>query len=296
MSHLRLFTNEFAQLRQSYKTPRYPVVLCHGLLGWDRVRLLPVSAPVDIGISYWHGIKEALAQRGVTVISGNVAPVGSIEVRAQMLEHVILRRAKSMGLLDPISTSGTQTLPVNLLGHSMGGLDARYLTSVLKPKAIRVKSIVSVVTPHRGSPFADLCFEKLPHRTVGQMRRLLKLFGLHDSRGFDELTTYNMKEKFNPYVPDLEGVKYMSFGARFKPTWMSPFRTSWEYINSIEGDNDGLVSIQSAQWGEYIGTLEHCDHLDVVNLPGLKRYFIPPSFNAVALYLHITNDLAEHGL
>lgn len=35
-------------------------------------------------------------------------------------------------------------------------------------------------------------------------------------------------------------------------------------ISEKEGDNDGLVSVTSAKWGEYLGTLENVNHLDLV--------------------------------
>lgn len=44
---------------------------------------------------------------------------------------------------------------VNLIGHSMGGLDARYLITHLQPEAFTVKTLTTIATPHRGSAFAD---------------------------------------------------------------------------------------------------------------------------------------------
>ena len=44
--------------------------------------------------------------------------------------------------------------PVNLIAHSMGGLDARYLISRLG-MADQVRSLTTISTPHRGSFMAD---------------------------------------------------------------------------------------------------------------------------------------------
>lgn len=52
--------------------------------------------------------------------------------------------------------------PIHIVGHSTGGLDARLLTSPgvdlgeeVESYAARVRSVISICTPHRGSPLAD---------------------------------------------------------------------------------------------------------------------------------------------
>ena len=72
--------------------PKHPVVLAHGLLGFDELRLAGAYLP---GIQYWRGIREAMIARGITVINATVAPSGSIEERAEDLEASI--RAKAAG-------------------------------------------------------------------------------------------------------------------------------------------------------------------------------------------------------
>lgn len=37
-----------------------------------------------------------------------------------------------------------------------------------------------------------------------------------------------------------------------------------------EGGNDGLVSVASARWGEFLGVLEECDHWDMRGARGLS--------------------------
>jgi triacylglycerol lipase len=81
---------------------------------------------------------------------------------------------------------------------------------------------------------------------------------------FQELTTTNMKN-FNRYVLDRSDIRYFSFGASFNPTWGSVFRTSHDIIAKDEGLNDGLVSVSSAVWGEYKGTLQIVNYSDIIN-------------------------------
>lgn len=41
------------------------------------------------------------------------------------------------------------------------GLDARYMISQLKPENVKVLSLTTIATPHRGSAFADHVFERI---------------------------------------------------------------------------------------------------------------------------------------
>lgn len=66
--------------------PKYPVVLAHGLLGFDELRL---AGPYLPGVQYWRGIKEALTARGIEVITATVPPSSSIEERAEQLARNI---------------------------------------------------------------------------------------------------------------------------------------------------------------------------------------------------------------
>lgn len=86
-----LIEDEFAVLKSSYETPKNPIILAHGLLGFDELRLGGANLP---GIEYWYGITQALAAKGVEVITSAVPPSGSIEKRAEKLAEAIERRAK----------------------------------------------------------------------------------------------------------------------------------------------------------------------------------------------------------
>ena len=71
--------------------PKYPVVLAHGLLGFNELRL---AGPYFPGLQYWRGIKEALTAKGVEVITATVPPSGSIEARAKELARIIQVNAR----------------------------------------------------------------------------------------------------------------------------------------------------------------------------------------------------------
>lgn len=62
--------------------PKYPIVLAHGLLGFDELRLGGKLFPA---VQYWRGIKDAFALKGIEVFTAPVSPSGSIEQRAEQL-------------------------------------------------------------------------------------------------------------------------------------------------------------------------------------------------------------------
>jgi triacylglycerol lipase len=46
---------------------------------------------------------------------------------------------------------------VNVMAHSMGGLDCRDLISKVRPEEDTPLSVTTILTPHHGSPFMDWC-------------------------------------------------------------------------------------------------------------------------------------------
>lgn len=302
----RLITDDYQYIRDNYQTPRHPVMLCHGLCGFDSLNILSLAPP----FSYWHGIKEALAANNIEVYTAAVAPTASIQVRAKYLLDAIVEKVPA----NETAADGRPVININLIGHSMGGLDARYVISRLIPEraktlgtsdsAIKVSSLTTIATPHRGSYIADLLVASpLGPDKFPALYRVLPTMGFDDNsaEGFKQLTRAFMREKFNPTVLDDPAVAYFSYGAKARPHFFGVFRQAWERLYQQEGDNDGMVSVESAKWGEYIGTINNVDHLDLINFTNIVQYNwkrllgIPNPFNAIALYLHVTDMLAKKG-
>lgn len=78
----RAIVDDFATIQSKYQTPKNPIVLAHGLLGFDELRLAGASLP---GIHYWRGIAEAMTKNGIEVITTSVPASSSIEQRAAKL-------------------------------------------------------------------------------------------------------------------------------------------------------------------------------------------------------------------
>ena len=68
----------------------------------------------------------------------------------------------------------------------------------------------------------------------------MEYFGF-ETGAFSQLTQEYMKNNFNPMTPDVEDVKYYSYGASLEPTRWSVFAASHAIIKPKEGLNDGLV-------------------------------------------------------
>ncbi|TQV93915.1 hypothetical protein V2A60_003927 [Cordyceps javanica] len=296
--------DDFAQLREHYATPKYPIVLAHGLFGFSELRLVPRLPAVR----YWHGIQDALEGNGATVFATSVPPSSSIAVRAAMLaEGIAAAQQQQQQAARPCSPAQ----PVNIIAHSMGGLDARYMISrLLRPETfnsnppLRVASLTTIATPHRGSPVADFLLDPASPAPI----YLPRLYGLLSRAGlgteaFGQLTTRYMTETFNPMTPDADGVRYFSYGADIgAPSQLSVFRPPYRVIRDVEGPNDGLVSVASSRWGEYRGTLVGVSHLDLINWSNRLRWAlremmgIKRTFNAVAFYMDIADMLAKEDL
>ncbi|OIW29113.1 alpha/beta-hydrolase [Coniochaeta ligniaria NRRL 30616] len=283
----RTLSNEFAHLREKYETPRYPIVLAHGLLGFAELKLAANYLPP---IHYWRGIKEALSAQGCEVITATVPASGTIEHRAAKLGEDIARQCGGKA--------------VNIVAHSMGGLDARYMISQLQPADVDVKSLVTVATPHHGSAVADWLMDEIgPDRLPKLYRAWERVTGL-ESGAFAQLRTGYMNDEFNPRTPDDPTVRYFSYGAYMNtpPPLLSPFRWSHKVLERLEGPNDGLVSVASSKWGTHKGSLVGVNHLDLINWTNRLRWTVlrwmgrERPFNAIAFYLDIADMLAKEGL
>ena len=257
---------------------RHPVVLMHGF------GLLAFLAKGG------HLHEEAMHLRlhGIAAFAPNVTPYHVIPQRAAMWKDRI-----------EVILSQTSAEKVNLIAHSMGGLDARYLISALG-MADRVASLNTISTPHRGSSLALMAL-KQPERLRELVRNAANWVGENVMEveadfhaALESLTPRAVTTGFNREVPDVDGVYYSSWaGSAGKGALNSinplfrPFNT-WLY--SREGVNDGIVSVTSATWGDFRGQIE-ADHLQQVGIDVLAG----SSFSSKSFLLNLVTDLAERG-
>ncbi len=249
--------------------PRYPVVFLHGMLANTMLRM---QIPEDT--NYFSHLRLFLRERGIEALYPNVEPTGGVAARAEQLRDLIRHWTEE---------------PVNLVAHSMGGLDARYLITHLG-MADRVASLTTIATPHRGTSVADWFCLNFRHRVP--LLLTLEAFGINVD-GFRDCRT-DMCRAFNERTPDAPSVRYFSYTASVPSSRVSPLlRRAWNILTTAEGENDGLVSVRSAVWGEVIGRLS-VDHF--VQTPDCL--FVRPgeTFDAVDFYSRLIEDLAHRGL
>lgn len=176
--------------------------------------------------------------------------------------------------------------------------------SELRPKSFKPISLTTVSTPHRGSPFADYVIDNVIGRdrlpSLLSLMETLRLPQSGDGTAFEALGTKAMKE-FNSTVVNRDDVQYYSWGASIEPGLLDTFRWPHSVILAKEGPNDGLVSVESAKWGEYRGTLLGVNHLDLVGWVNQVRYALSGltgnkiTFKPATFYLEIADYLAEQG-
>jgi triacylglycerol lipase len=272
----------------------YPIVLLHGIGYRDDMLML----------NSWGRIPKTLEAAGAPVFQGGLDAWNSHENSALALKPNIEQ-----------VLSETGAAKVNIVAHSKGGLEARYLISKLD-MADKVASLTTVCTPHHGSAVADLVagdipdtqnllnvnfFKRLAQRLgFGAMDILARITGDKSPQAgmaIKQLTRTYLAE-FNRQVLDAPGVYYQSYGTMMRRAIDDPvFAATHVLLKRIEGDNDGMVSTLSCQWGGFRGLIgasnpdRGLSHGDLVDYRGV----LLTHFNIPAAYLDIVKDLKQQG-
>ena len=210
---------------------KYPIILVHGI------------GAKDSGL-FWGRIPKKLENLGLKVFLGNTDSWGSIESNANFLKSTVDRVLVEC-----------KCDKVNIIAHSKGGIDSRYLISSLN-YGERVASLTTISTPHLGSELVDYIFEKKSiYNPIAKriVNLVVKLYGDKSPEPYkiiSELTTESMR-KFNSENPNKEGVYYSSYYSFMRNSFddISYSLSHW-YLQKVAGKNDGIVSVNSAKWGE----------------------------------------------
>lgn len=215
---------------------RYPILLLHGV-GFRDLR----------HFCYWGRIPKELTRLGARLYYGNQEAWGTVEQNAADIR----RRVLSI-----LAETGSEK--VNIIAHSKGGLDARYMISCLGMGA-QVASLTTVSTPHRGSQVIDRLV-KMPDGLYRALARAVdrvfaRLGDTHPdfytaSREFTTAYAAHLAQ----IAPDCPSVYYQSCASVMKGA-LSDMVLAFPYcvVKAAEGPNDGLVSVPSAVWGNFLG-------------------------------------------
>jgi len=255
---------------------KYPIVLVHGIIAHDRPSIN----------KYWGRIPETIRETGAKVYFGNTDSWGDYDSNAKILKTTIDR------VLDE-----TKSEKVNILAHSKGGLDSRYLIWKYDYGG-KVASLTTISTPHHGAELADFLYrQKIFHTQIA--KKALIIFGkLYRDKNPDlfnlnyQLTTDYMKKFNNEVLPDNK-VYYQVIYSIMKNAFDDPlFTKCYRYIKKISGDNDGFVSETSAKWGDNVikieGGISHAEIFDY-NIRKIS------GINILDIYKNIVQRLIEKG-
>ena len=284
----------------NYTKTEHPVVLVHGLLGFDSL----------LGVyDYFYRIPGALRSGGATVYVANLSASNFSEVRGeQLIDELDTLRA----------LHGHQRF--NLIGHSHGGPTIRYVASV-RPDL--VASVTSVGSPHTGSAVADAISAGAPPGSVTEslLAGLTDALGslidflsgsIHPQDSLGALASLNTEgaAAFNAVHPQglpstpcgqgaavVDGIHYYSMGGnRVFTNALDPSDYMLTASSLFFGAqrNDGLVERCSSHLGVVLRSDYPWNHLDQANqILALRGLFTP---NPTSVYRAHANRLKNAGL
>ncbi|MEP6849596.1 MAG: alpha/beta fold hydrolase [Acidobacteriota bacterium] len=221
----------------------YPIVLAHGIARFDvltqrlknDLKAIGVELEAaDNDLNYFKDVARDLARSGFDVFESSVSFSGDVELRAKQLKTEIEKFLSNQPGQDK----------VHIIGHSMGGLDARHMI-VSHGMAEKVASMTTIGTPHLGTSFADWGMKN------GGSELIAAMSGVLDMGGFDDLATEACRG-FSTAAEEAEAandVVYRTYaGSQPRGQVFGPLKGSWDIIHAAEGDNDGLVPVSSQRW------------------------------------------------
>lgn len=255
---------------------KYPIILVHGVALKD-IRFFKA----------FGNIEKLLSHAGYTVSTAPTDGFGSIESNAEQLQAYVEK-----------ILAEANAEKVNLIAHSKGGLDSRYMIDKLGMKD-KIASVTFLCTPHKGSGVASLLYE-LPKPTKGFIASWINLwYRLFGDKHPDALTVCRQL-KYAPdgaleHAEDYEGIFLQSYTTVMEKgrddfVMSIPLRFSRRYEND---ESDGMVTVHSAKFGEYRGhctdgSVSHSEIVDFMVKESKKE-------KIYLFYLSLCEELGERG-
>ncbi len=271
--------------KSSLNGTKYPILLVHGMGMRDRKRLC-----------YWGRIPAHLRQMGCAVYHGGQDANGSIEDNAALLKQTVEK-----------ILSETGCGKVNIIAHSKGGLEARYMICHLGME-YAVASLTTLSTPHNGSRTVDF-FLRMPKWMVragcAVTDLIMRVGGDKKPETYKSVLSLSTEysEEFNRNTPAPCGILCQSYafvmgGAGSDLLILLPYLV----VRAIEGENDGLLTPDAVKWESFRGIvrgagrrgISHYDEID------MRRRRLSPSTgdgvsDIVEFYADLAAELASLG-
>lgn len=258
---------------------KYPLVMIHGI-GFKDYKY----------INYWGRIPKELMKNGAKVYYGNQEAFGTVEYNSQDIKNKIFSIMNETGCEK-----------VNIIAHSKGGLDARYMISKLGMED-HVASLTLVAVPNQGSKIIDFIYwlPKWFHQNAGKIiDKYFRMIGDKNPDFFTstrQISTHYCR-KFNEEINDSPKVYYQSYAVVMNNLFSDYVLTiPYLILKVLGGDNDGLVEVESAKWGEFQGIIKNnynrgVSHGDIIDL----RKDSYKGFDVREKYIEIVADLKSRG-
>lgn len=260
---------------------KYPILMVHGVFFRDYRY-----------VNYWGRIPKELIRNGATVYYGQQQSAAAVEDSGRELAERIRQIVEETGCEK-----------VNIIAHSKGGLDSRAAIAHFG-MAPYVATLTTINTPHRGCIFAEYLLGKVPEaarqKIAATYNGTMKKLGDEDPDFLAAVTdlTESACLARNQVTPDDPGVVYESVMSYCKKAAHGkfPLNMTQPVVKYFDGRNDGLVSVESAKWGERFTLLEPTgkrgiSHGDVVDL---NRENIP-GFDMREFYVNLAANLKQRG-
>jgi triacylglycerol lipase len=290
------------EAQANYTKTKYPIVLVHGVTGFDTIGGL---------INYFHTIPWNLERSGAKVYVASVSALNDSEQRGDALAKQIVPWATANGG------------KVNLIGHSQGSPTSRVAAS-LRPDL--VASVTSVNGVNKGSKVADVLRGVIPPNSAieGGVNGLANAIGgvinlLSGSSNpqnalaaLKTLTTSGTSALNSRHPWGVNNSSYCAKSTEVQNVRGHTIRYfSWtgntSYTNVFDAvdpflaitglafgseKNDGLVGVCSTYLGQVIGDGYNMNHVDAINhLLGVRGWTDP-----VSLYRQHANRLKNKGV
>ena len=255
---------------------KYPIILVHGIAA-KQLRIM----------NAFGNIKSVLEAEGHDVYVADTDGFGTVETNAAQLKSYIER---------VLSDTGAEK--VNVIAHSKGGLDTKYMITELGMEN-RVASLTTLCTPHRGSIIASWVW-KLPR----WMKRMIGFFIDTFYRVFlgdkcpnslgacEELQLVGESMETLAFSHDVYCQSYSTKLERARDCFIMAIPMKL-YKHFGKQDNDGLVSQESAKFGNYRGdcldiSISHVQIIDLFSKKSQKE-------KIYSFYKSVCEELAGMG-
>lgn len=231
---------------------KYPIILVHGIAVKDTWFLKSFGK-----------IDKRLIEAGNIVYKSKIDSFGTVEDNALALKEEILSLMKEHGYEK-----------VNIIAHSKGGLDAKYMIKHLDMDE-KVASLTTLCTPHKGSPVASMLL-KLPSFikwmitfSINTFYRIMGDKNPNSLRVCEQLAKHSNEEEF---ATDVYCQSYSTIFEKVSDDFSMMIPLYLSHYIERGNESDGFVSRDSAIFGDYQGDAfeESMSHSEIIDLT-LKR-------------------------